>query len=123
MRLNLLLDMNLSPDFATFLQCQGANAVHWTAVGAPEASDFEIMAYAAANDYTVLTLDLDFGAILAATQDSKPSVVQIRTKEALSKQTQTLIWTAISYAHQELLSGAILTIDTEKSRLRMLPIR
>jgi len=33
------------------------------------------------NDYTVLTLDLDFSAILAATQGRKPSVVQLRSDE------------------------------------------
>jgi predicted nuclease of predicted toxin-antitoxin system len=36
------------------------------------------MAYALANNFVVLTHDLDFGTILAATQGNKPSVVQIR---------------------------------------------
>jgi predicted nuclease of predicted toxin-antitoxin system len=33
-----------------------------------DAADSEIMAYAAKHDYVVLTHDLDFSAILAATQ-------------------------------------------------------
>jgi predicted nuclease of predicted toxin-antitoxin system len=44
-----------------------------------DAADIEIMAYAAKHDYVVLTHDLDFSAILAATQGTKPSVVQIRS--------------------------------------------
>ena len=38
------------------------------------------MAFAGANGCVVLTHDLDFGAILAATQGRKPSVVQIRAR-------------------------------------------
>jgi len=39
------------------------------------------MAYASANDSVVLTHDLDFSAILAATHGKKPSVVQIRADD------------------------------------------
>ena len=39
------------------------------------------MAFARTNGYVVLTHDLDFGAILAATRGDKPSVVQIRTDD------------------------------------------
>jgi predicted nuclease of predicted toxin-antitoxin system len=42
------------------------------------ASDLAIMAHAKLHDFVVLTHDLDFGAILAATNADKPSVVQIR---------------------------------------------
>lgn len=54
-------------------------AVHWSTLGRVDAPDTEIMAYAAAHDYDVLTHDLDFSAVLAATQGTKPSVVQIRS--------------------------------------------
>jgi predicted nuclease of predicted toxin-antitoxin system len=39
----------------------------------PDASDSDILGYAAANDYVVLTQDLDFGAILAITHGKKPA--------------------------------------------------
>ena len=44
------------------------------------APDSEVMAYAAQHDYVVLTLDLDFSAILAARRGEKPRVVQIRSE-------------------------------------------
>jgi predicted nuclease of predicted toxin-antitoxin system len=44
-----------------------------------DAADIEIMAHAAKYDYVVQTHDLDFSAILAATQETKTSVVQIRS--------------------------------------------
>ena len=38
----------------------GIEAVHWQSVGAPDATDTEIMAYAREQDVTILTHDLDF---------------------------------------------------------------
>jgi predicted nuclease of predicted toxin-antitoxin system len=122
MCLKLLIDMNLSPTFVAYLRDCGIEAQHWIDVGNPEASDLEIMEYASANGYTVVTMDLDFGDILVATQDMAPSVVQIRAKEAISEKVFALSLEAIQTVEQELLKGAILTIDLERARLRMLPI-
>lgn len=51
--MKLLIDMNLSPRWATWLSAAGIFATHWSSVGAANAEDSEIMAYAAANGYTV----------------------------------------------------------------------
>ena len=45
------------------------------------AADAEIMRYAKDGGYAVLTHDLDFGAILAATGGNAPSVIQVRTQD------------------------------------------
>ncbi|HEX4596820.1 MAG TPA: DUF5615 family PIN-like protein [Burkholderiaceae bacterium] len=47
--MKLLVDMNLSPRWVDMLTDAGIQAVHWTVVGAKNASDAEIMAYALAN--------------------------------------------------------------------------
>ncbi|MCB2261847.1 MAG: DUF5615 family PIN-like protein [Candidatus Thiosymbion ectosymbiont of Robbea hypermnestra] len=62
--MKLLVDMNLSPRWVNLLTDAGIRAAHWSTLGAAEAPDTEIMAYARTNDYVVLTHDLDFGAIL-----------------------------------------------------------
>jgi predicted nuclease of predicted toxin-antitoxin system len=77
--MKLLVDMNLSPRWVSFLAASQIESVHWSFVGAATTPDSEIMAYARAHGYVVLTHDLDFSAILAATQGTKPSVVQIRS--------------------------------------------
>jgi predicted nuclease of predicted toxin-antitoxin system len=122
MRLKLLFDMNLTPRFAEFFRQRGADAQHWSALGNPDASDQEIMEYATENGYVVVTLDLDFSAILAATQALSPSVVQIRSKEAITETAFKSAYSAIGQVEDGLISGAILTIDMERSRLRMLPL-
>lgn len=73
--MKLLVDMNLSPRWIGLLEGAGIEAVHWSSVGARNAPDAQIMAYASASGSIVLTHDLDFGAILAATHGEKPSVV------------------------------------------------
>jgi uncharacterized protein (DUF433 family) len=65
--MKLLIDMNLSPRWGLSLVNAGWQAKHWSEIGKVSASDSEILAYAAANDYVVLTHDLDFGSILAIT--------------------------------------------------------
>jgi predicted nuclease of predicted toxin-antitoxin system len=79
--MKLLVDMNLSPRWIGLLHNAGWEAEHWSTVGKANAPDSEVMAYAAQHDYVVLTHDLDFSAILAATHGEKPSVVQIRTED------------------------------------------
>jgi len=79
--MKLLVDMNLSPRWVHMLRDAGWDAVHWSTVGRSNELDAEIMRYAAQNGYTVLTHDLDFSAILAATHGERPSVVQVRTDD------------------------------------------
>jgi predicted nuclease of predicted toxin-antitoxin system len=71
--MKLLVDMNLSPGWLKLLRDLGWEAEHWSHIGRPNAPDSEVMAYAAAHEYVVLTHDLDFGAILAVTRGEKPS--------------------------------------------------
>ena len=69
--MKLLVDMNLSPRWISFLCDAGWEATHWSTVGKADASDSEIMTFAAANDYVVLTNDLDFAAILGRFSSEK----------------------------------------------------
>jgi predicted nuclease of predicted toxin-antitoxin system len=97
-------------------------AAHWSEVGKVNAPDSEIMTYAAANDYVVLTHDLDFSAILAATHGEKPSVVQIRAEDVNPDTIGTQVAAALRQMESELREGALLTVDPTRTRLRLLPL-
>jgi len=75
--MKILIDMNLSPDWVQVLESAGHEAVHWSVVGNHDAPDLELFQWAIMRGYTVFTHDLDFGAILAATETRAPSVVQM----------------------------------------------
>jgi predicted nuclease of predicted toxin-antitoxin system len=121
--MKLLVDVNLSPRWVNVLADAGIEAAHWSALGAISAPDSEIMAYASANDYVVLTYDLDFSAILAATHGEKPSVVQIRAEDVSADVIGAQVITALRQMAPELEEGALLTIDPGRTRLRVLPLK
>lgn len=121
--MNLLVDMNLSPRWAAFLEAEGFPAAHWSAIGPAPAPDEEIMAYAAAHGLVVLTHDLDFGAMLAASRSSAPSVVQIRARDITPEAIGSRVVASLRQAAAELTAGALMTIDTDRARLRLLPLR
>ncbi len=121
--MKLLVDMNLSPRWIGFLANAGIEAVHWSALGPANATDSEIMACARANDYVVLTHDLDFSAILAANDGKKPSVVQIRAEDVSPDVIGSQIIIALRQMTSELEEGALLTVDPNRTRMRVLPLR
>lgn len=121
--MKLLVDMNLSPRWVVWLKDAGVDAIHWSLVGKINAPDTEIMTFAMANDYVVLTHDLDFSAILAATQGEKPSVVQIRADDVSPDAIGLQIVAALGQMASELAAGALLTIDPSRTRLNLLPLR
>jgi predicted nuclease of predicted toxin-antitoxin system len=56
--MRFLIDMKLSPSWVDFLREAGHEAIHWSAVGAFDASDRTLTQWAAEPDYVVLTNDL-----------------------------------------------------------------
>lgn len=120
--MKLLVDMNLSPGWVGLLADSGIVAAHWSSIGPANAPDSEIMAYADANDYVVFTHDLDFSAILAVTHGEKPSVVQIRSDDLNLAKIGKQVVAAIIQMKAELEQGALLTIDPNRTRLRILPL-
>jgi predicted nuclease of predicted toxin-antitoxin system len=120
--MKILIDMNLPPRWVQWFANAGWEARHWSKVGSPIASDREIMVWARENGYIVFTHDLDFSALLAATQGEGPSVIQVRTQNVLPEGIGTLVITALKQYQRELEQGAIMTIEPQRARMRILPL-
>ena len=58
--MKLLVDMNLSPRWVKTLLEAEIEAAHWSSLGPANAADADIMAFAPANGYVVLTHDFGF---------------------------------------------------------------
>jgi len=121
--MKLLIDMNLSPRWGRTLADAGIEAEHWSSLGETHATDAAIMAFARANGYVVLTHDLDFSAILAATKGEKPSVVQIRSEDVSPEGIGKSVIEALRQMSDLLEQGALLTVDPVRARLRVLPLQ
>lgn len=121
--MKLLVDMNLSPAWVGWLGAAGIDAVHWSTVGAATANDGEILAWVRANGCVLLTHDLDFSAILAATAESAPSVIQLRMQDLLSEQAVAAVAAAVVEHRARLDGGALVSIDDSGARVRILPLK
>ncbi len=114
--------MNLSPEWVPFLRNQGFDTVHWSSVGAPNATDAEILHWARENQRAVFTHDLDFGIILAYSKATGPSVIQARTHAITPTRMGQTVAVALETYREWIENGALVTIDAAKSRVRILPI-
>ena len=75
------------------------------------------------NGFVLRTHDLDFSAILAASSELAPSVVQLRMQDLLSERALGAIVTAVN-AHAKVMElGALMSIDESGARVRILPLR
>jgi len=117
----ILLDMNVSPDWIAVLADRGFEAFHWSSAGPIRASDAEIMEFAREHGLVILTHDLDFGSLLAASCAMKPSVVQIRSVDVYPEAIGAQVIAALRELRKELADGALVTVDSNRIRLRLLP--
>lgn len=71
----------------------------------------------------VLTHDLDFGAILAATQGAKPSVVPIRAEDVSPDAIGEQVVRLLRLLAAEFERGELLTTNATRTRMRLPPLR
>lgn len=120
--MKLLIDMNLSPLWVQFLAGAGFESTHWSEIGEAYAPDTEILDYASANGFVIFTHDLDFGALLASRQLHQPSVIQVRTQDVLPVAIGEMVVRALKASRSHLEAGALVTVDPNRNRIRLLPI-
>jgi predicted nuclease of predicted toxin-antitoxin system len=120
--MKILIDMNLSPEWVDEFKLNKVEAVHWSSVGIFDAPDKDLIDWAKEHDYIIFTHDLDFGTALALTKAEKPSVIQVRTQNVTISHLSEMVLQTIKIYANLLENGALLVIDEDKKRVRILPI-
>lgn len=120
--MKILIDMNLTPLWVDFFHANQINAIHWTEVGKVNAPDIDIFNFAIESDFIIFTNDLDFGTILANSHTRTPSVIQVRTQDLMPYTLGETILRLLSQFEQKLIEGALITLDKQKMRVKILPI-
>jgi len=115
--------MNLSPDWVEVFESSGFEVSHWSEVGEGGAPDREILDWARENGFVVFTHDLDFSRLLALTGRDGPSIIQLRRHGVLPVDAAADMIAALRQHQPALEEGAIVVLDAETSRVRLLPIR
>lgn len=120
--MNFLADMGISPKAVGFLQHLGHQAVHLQEQGLHRLQDHEILKKAREEGLIVLTHDLDFGDMLAASGADLPSVVIFRLRNMRPEHVNNYLLKIISQYADALEDGAIITVTEGRIRIRALPL-
>jgi predicted nuclease of predicted toxin-antitoxin system len=78
---------------------------------------------ARAHDAVPVTADLDLGLLLATAETSMPSVVQIRATGTLPADIAGTLIDALDACAAYLAGGALVKVEPERRRIRVLPIQ
>lgn len=119
--MKIVIDVNLSPQWTATLNGAGFAALHWSTIGSVSAPDRAIWDWALANEAAILTQDLDFSHLLAATGAKGPSVAQLRFDRLSAVAHAAIVIAGLTSARRDLLGGALVTIDSASVRIRRLP--
>lgn len=114
--------MNLSPEWRKVFESIGWKSYHWSDIGSASAPDTELMDWARREDCVVFTHDLDFGALLAASGATKPSVIQMRCEDTNPTTMGAILEDALHLSKDDLRAGALVTVDPRRTRIRVLPL-
>jgi len=120
--MKFLADMGISPKIADFLQQLGHQAVHLQTQGLHGLRDSEILEKACKEDCILLTHDLDFGDLLAASGAELPSVVIFRLRNMRPENVNRYLIKIISQYPKDLENGSIVTVTEARIRMRELPL-
>ena len=121
--MRLLVDMPVSPRTAEFLRILGHEVVHIAELDMAQASDSEIIERAKAEGMTIVTEDLDYGTILAATGELEPGVIILRVGNWTRKQIEHRLEQVFRQMPENSFRNAIAVMERHRVRLRRLPVR
>lgn len=121
--MRFLLDQGLSPTVCTLLADAGHDAIHARDLGLSTAPDPVVLQVAVDDGRVLLTLDTDFGTLLAYSGDATPSVVRFRGEVTRRAEGQARLLVAnLEQFDADLAEGALVVIGDNRIRVRSLPI-
>jgi len=120
--MRLLLDQGTPRTVAVLLRQAGFDAVHTAEIGMAKATDREILGRASADDRIVVTLDADFHALLVLSGAGNPSIIRIRLEGLRAEEFSILLQDVMSRCRHDLQTGAMISVQENRVRVRSLPI-
>jgi predicted nuclease of predicted toxin-antitoxin system len=121
--MKFLADIGISPKTVGFLQDAGYQAVHLHQLGLDRLQDSKILEKTGREGFILLTHDLDFADLLAASGSDLPSVVIFRLRNMRPKNVNRYLQTILVEHGVALQNGAIVIVSEGRIRVRELPLR
>jgi predicted nuclease of predicted toxin-antitoxin system len=113
--LKLLLDTCVSPRTRDALAAAGHDAI-WTGDWNPDPGDEAILEFARSESRVLITLDKDFGEL--AVVFGKPHSGIVRLVDLHPSRQAPVCEEVLARYGSELIAGAIVTVTTDRTRLR-----
>lgn len=120
--MKFLADMGISPRVVEELRLRGHEAVHLQEQGLGSLPDPEILRKAREEGRTLLTHDLDFGELLAASGGNLPTVIIFRLKDMRAPNVSLHLFDLVDRHAGALQQGVLVSVTERKARIRSLPI-
>ena len=121
--MRLTIDENLPPSWCEFLTQEGYETHHWKDLGSCGDPDDLILDYAQAHQTIILTQDLDFTRLLALRGSGLPTVIQLRNDCPIPSIIGSAVLQVLSAHKVALESGALVSLELDRHRIRLLPLR
>ncbi len=119
--MRFLADMGISPKTVGYLQSLGHDAVHLHAEGLDRLPDSDILMKARDERRVLLTHDLDFGELIAASEASTPGVIIFRLRNMHPEKVNRYLHGVLSQHQSVLEQGAVVSVSEGQVRIRTLP--
>lgn len=120
--MRFLFDMGISPKSASFLQMLGYEAVHLHDQGLERLPDSAILEKARREGRILLTHDLDFGVLMAASGSELPSVVVFRLRDMRPTNVNRHLQYIVAQYQEVLEQRSFVSVKEGQIRVRLLPI-
>jgi predicted nuclease of predicted toxin-antitoxin system len=120
--MRFLADMGVSQQVTEWLRANGHESVHLRDEGLQRLPNGEIFQKAGREQRIVLTFDLDFGEILAASGGQAISVILFRLRNTRTDFVIRRLNDVLNDSSADLSRGAIIVVEDGRHRVRILPI-
>lgn len=119
--MKFLADMGIAPRTVAFLRAMGHDATHLHEENLDRLPDRSVLRKAMDEDRILLTHDLDFGELMAASGASLPSVIVFRLRNMHATCVNYYPEVILSQHTDSLESGAMVSVTEGQVRVRLLP--
>ena len=121
--MRFLADMGISHRTVSFLCEQGHVAVHLHELALDTLPDPEILVKARSDECVLLTHDLDFGELMAASGADTPTVITFRLSNMTPDNVNRYLDEVIHRHGDQFSDGVMISITDKRVRVRRLPIK